>query len=167
MWSTIDCFAESWYCVLMFLSTFNKHSHFINGYFSRHTCLQCSENCKWNDLHQSQLVSGCSGVVHITVNLAWIMTVRYLQQGNIFVFPQLLSEQSEWKQTNEILISIYQVKAPAQILTFNLERPFGSRWMLVLWLPLVVKKKSCKNKAVWGQQCRSHREQSNKMAIWV
>lgn len=154
MWSTIDCFAESWYCVLMFLSTFNKHSHFINGYFSRRTCLQSSENCKWNDLHQSQLVSGCS-VVHITVNLAWIMTTRYLQQGSIFVFPQLLSEQSERKQTNETLISIYQVKAPAQILTFNLERPFGSRWMLELWLPLVVKKKSCKNKAMWRQQRRS------------
>lgn len=54
VWSTIDCFAESWYCVLMFLSTFNKHSHFINGHFSPHACLQHLK-CKWNNLHQSQL----------------------------------------------------------------------------------------------------------------
>lgn len=45
MWSTIDCFAESWYCVLMFLSTFNKHSHFINGNFS-----PVAYNINWADI---------------------------------------------------------------------------------------------------------------------
>lgn len=47
MWSTRDCFAESWYCVLMFLSTFNKHSHFINGHLSPRACFQGPvQNCK-------------------------------------------------------------------------------------------------------------------------
>lgn len=82
------------------------------------------------------------------------MTVCYLQQGNISIFPQLLSEQSERKQTNGTLISrdlsIYQVKPTAQILTFNLERPLRSQWMPVLTASggLKVRQK----KTMWKQQ---------------
>lgn len=128
-----------------------------------------SNSLSWTD---------CS-VVHITVSLAWIMTVCYLQQGNIFVFPQLWSEQSgkkrkkRKKQTNETLISrdlgIYQIKATAQILTFNLKRPFRSLgWQRSDCLQcLKSQAEKQKNVEAAAQQGRSHPEKNNKTAIWV